>query len=108
MKNILGIYPEIVVAGTEGALRLKYGKIFLESNKPYSLLESIIFAFRESLVIPWRILRNPFSGSCRYFVECLLGNRTNELDEKAAGHVLKITALAEQSYREKRSLSVRL
>ena len=106
--GILGIYPEILVAGTKGALRLKYGKIFLESNKKYSLFQSIIFAFRESLVIPFRILRNPLSGSCRYFVECLLSNRINESDEKAAGRVLKITALAEQSYIEKRSLSVRL
>jgi UDP-N-acetylglucosamine 3-dehydrogenase len=100
--GIPGIYPEIQVAGTKGSLKLKYGKIILEKKKNYTLTESLIAVFRESMVMPFRILHNPFLGSCRHFIGCILGNQINESDEFLAKKILGTTLLAGNSYEDKK------
>ena len=91
--GIAGVYPEILIAGTQKTLNLKHGKIFTDNKSSYGLPELILRAINESMFFP-RIFHNPFNGSCRYFIDCVLGKQINQADEYAARKVLVITALA--------------
>lgn len=94
--GIAGVYPEILIAGTKGTLKVRYGKIFMDKKSAYSLPGLIGRALNESVFVP-RIFHNPFYGSCRYFTDCVLGRRINEADEYSARKILAVTALANHS-----------
>lgn len=93
-----GIAPEMLVIGTKATLKLRFGNISVVKQKEsWSLLELILLMFRDSVTIPFKILKNPFNGSCRHFVECVLKNRKSDNDELSALRTFKITSAAASS-----------
>jgi len=104
--GVPGLTPEIVVIGTRGTAWLREGKLLLESlPQAPSISRQVLREFRHAVIPPWRILNNPFNGSTRLFVACVLDKRPNPQDEKAALGSLKLAAHVERAYRAGRSLS---
>lgn len=102
-----GLAPDVLIAGTEGAARLQFGRVsFIRTRDAWPLADSIRLMCKEALVLPHRVLKNPFSGSCRHFVACLRESRMSECDESAALHAIKITTAAEKSFREQKPVEI--
>lgn len=102
-----GLSPELLIIGTKGTLRLNYGRVFiLEKRDVWALPHLIILMFRESIVIPFRILKNPFKGSCRHFINCVVAEKRSECDEWSALKTFKITTAATESYYKKEAVSL--
>jgi len=68
-----GLAPELLIIGTEGSLRLSYGRVLIVKKRDiWTLPSSIALMFKESMIIPFRILRNPFKRSCEHFINCVI------------------------------------
>jgi hypothetical protein len=70
------------------------------------LPEAIMLMFKESLVLPFRVLKNPFQWSCAHFIECVKDNTRSICDETSALKTCKITNAGAQSYIEGKSISI--
>lgn len=100
-----GLAPEMLIIGTEGSLRLDFGCVSLVRKKDvWSLPESILLMFKESMTLPYRILKNPFQGSCAHFVDCVKRELPTECDEHSALRTFKVTQAAQRSYRENKPI----
>ncbi len=102
---IPGLAPEISIVGTKGVVHVRHGKVIFEAMlAPRSAGGMFWSAARRGAVLPWRLIRNPFSGSCRHFRECIVRDEISSCDETAALATIEIaekcvTALADQSMR---------
>ncbi|MFH0826973.1 MAG: Gfo/Idh/MocA family oxidoreductase [Candidatus Omnitrophota bacterium] len=100
-----GLAPEMLIIGTEGSLRLDYGCVSVVRKRDvWSLPASILLMFRESMTLPYRILKNPFQGACAHFVDCVKRKVPIECDEHSALRAFKVIQAAQRSYRENRSV----
>lgn len=102
-----GLAPEMLIIGKEGTLKLNYGRISVVKKKDVWPLASLItLMLKEAIVIPFRILRNPFQGSCEHFINCLRRGEPSECNESSALKTFKITSLAVKSYLENKPVSI--
>jgi len=102
-----GLAPEMLMIGTEGSLRLDYGCVSLVRKRDvWSLPESILLMFRESMTLPHRILKNPFQGACAHFVDCVKRQTPTECDEHSALRTFRVIQAAQMSYRENKPISL--
>ncbi len=95
-----GIAPELMIVGSKAALNLRFGCVSMTQNDFRTLPELILLMFRDSMTLPFRILKNPFQGSCKHFINCVLNNRQSESDVLSALKTFRITSAAELSYQK--------
>ncbi len=102
-----GLAPEMLIVGREGTLRLNYGRVSVVKKKDIWPLHSLIMLmFKEAMVIPFKVLKNPFQGSCEHFINCVMTGKPSECDETDALKTFKITSLAVKSYLENKPISI--
>ncbi len=102
-----GLAPEVLMIGTKGTLRLDFGRVsVVRKRDKWSLLRLVPMMFREAMVVPCRMLRNPFTGSTEHFVRCVLYDKENDSDEKSAAAVLKVVDAAVESYKTGAAVSL--
>lgn len=94
-----GLAPQVLIIGTRGSLRVQFGRVdVVPLTRRRSLAASIALMTREAITVPYRVLRNPFTGSCRHFIECVRAGRPTASDERAALRVALVTAAAQASF----------
>ena len=96
-----GLTAHALAVGTKGSVRLDYGKVrYRPLTRRRGLAASVAGMFCEAMTIPWRVLRNPFAGSCAHFVRCATEALPCECDETAALRVLRVTDVAHASFEQ--------
>jgi len=89
---------EVVILGSRKMLRLRYGKVMVQTLPDSWSIPLLLWrTFRESLVIPYRILYNPCRGSCRYFVECVRRGQSPVPDEIEGRENMRVCSLILES-----------
>lgn len=102
-----GMAPEVLIIGTEGTLRLSYGSVStVKKRDVWTLPSSVNLMFKESIVNPFRILRNPFKWSCEHFIDCVIKGTKSDCDEASALRTFKVTDRAVKSYFENRPVAI--
>lgn len=102
-----GLAPEVLMIGTKGSLRLSYGRVRVVKKRDiWALPSSVMLMFKESMIIPFRVLRNPFKRSCEHFINCVMTGTGSECDEAAALKTFKITDAAVKSYFENKPVAI--
>ena len=107
--GVPGICPEFTIAGTRRVAHLRYGKVIVEDQPAkWSIPQLLWQSLRRGCVLPWRLFYNPFSGSCRHFIECIVKGEPTSCNEASAGRALSVAAAATVSYREQRAVAIDL
>ena len=95
-----GLAPEVLMIGTKGTLRMNFGRVsVVRKRDQWCLPHLVLMMFREAMVLPCRMLRNPFTGSTEHFVQCVLEGKENDSDERSAAAVLQVVDAAVESYK---------
>jgi len=102
-----GLTPELMMIGTRATLRLAFGRVRVVRQRDEWRTAALLWNLaRESMILPWRVLRNPFAGACRHFVDCVRRGRRSESDEHAARRTLRVCEAATKSYLEGKHVTV--
>lgn len=102
-----GLAPEILMIGTKGSLRLSYSRVRVVKKRDiWELPSSVMLMFKESMAIPFRVLKNPFKGACEHFINCAMTGVKSECDEIAALKTFRITDAATRSYVENKPVEI--
>jgi len=93
--------PEILILGSRKMLRLRYGKVLLQSlPKKWSIPRLLWMSLQESMILPYRILYNPLKNSCNAFVECIRSHKPSPSNEIEGRENVRVAELLNKSYRE--------
>ncbi len=93
-----GLAPTLLAIGTQGTLTLTAGRVrIVPARAVWSLPAAIALLFRESVTLPWRVLRNPFLGACRHWVACIRDGRPNPSDAASARRTHRLLDAAQRS-----------
>jgi predicted dehydrogenase len=94
-----GLMHQIVIIGSKGTIKLQYARVMVISTKSdRSIFGSVCLMFNEAITIPLGALRNPFIGSCQYFIDSVSNNAQSDCNEVAAYKVALITGAAQSRF----------
>jgi predicted dehydrogenase len=94
-----GIATEVCILGSRKMLRARYGKCWVQPYpRRWSIPGLLRIAFREAVIYPYRILYNPFQGSCAHFVHCIRTGQRSGLDEVEGRESVRLASMLQESY----------
>jgi predicted dehydrogenase len=94
-----GISTEVCILGSRKMLRAKYGKCWVQSHPPYwSIPRLLRITFREAVIYPYRILYNPFRGSCAHFADCIRRTQPSLSNEIEGRETIRLASMLQESY----------
>jgi predicted dehydrogenase len=96
-----GVSTEVRILGSRKSLLLRCGKIVVhKAPVKWSIPQLVWITFRESMIMPFRILTNPLAGACNHFIECIRKDHSPLIDEIEGRENVRLAALLTQSFTE--------
>lgn len=96
---------QVLVCGTKKTLQIKYGKVIVSQiPAAWSVPAMLKLTFKEALVIPLGIMRNPLKGACDHFVECIQKGQQPPLNEVEGMRSLQLAELLTESYEKQQTI----